>query len=719
MSRIDNKHNKRRSEKTGTTKKKSSWKNITLRILITLLVLTILAVTAGTVYLAYLSKTLPEWNEAVFDKSITSQILDKNEQVISKKFAQENKTPVTYNQISPMFVKSVIATEDNEFYEHNGFSIKGILRSAVSNIFSGSKGQGGSTLTQQLARGVFLSSDEALSKDYSRKIKEILLAMQIEERLTKEEIFTHYANTAYFGHGAYGIEAASTTYFNKHANELTDAEATLLAGLPQSPSFYDPYVNMNEALKRRAMVVKRLVETNRITEAEGEAIKNTEVALTDGTDYSSDDATTKNNKYFTDYITIQADRILSEKKLESLYKGGYTIYTTMDTNVQQSIENVYQNSSYFPSGMNGVKPESAMVVVDHTTGEIRGLVGGRTYELEQGFNRAIDAKRQPGSTFKPISVYGPAFEAGIVAPSSVYNDSPEPPVYDGQGRPYELVNYEGTYSGKVSIRNAIARSTNTIAVRVLNDIGTKTGFDFVKRLGITSLEDSEKDNLSLALGGLKQGVSPLEMAKAYSTFANKGKLIENTSIRKIVDSYGKVVYEAKPKSQQVISQEVAYMVTNTLEDVVDHGSGTSAALANRDAAGKTGSTDMVDSSGKVIHNGNKDLWFVGYTPELTAAVWIGYDQSDENHYLSRSYSSNMCANIWSSVMSQSLANTPNSTFEKPKNIIEENIDRTNGLPTNTNTGYTDIFIKGLEPKKASSSLVDSTAGKGSATMKNG
>ena len=725
MPRINNKYNKyhnkkiRTIKKIGTIKKKRSWKNITLKVFITLLILIILIITIGTIYLAYLSKTLPEWNETIFNKSITSKILDKDEQIINEKFGQKNKTPITYNQISPMFVKSVIVTEDNEFYEHNGFSIKGILRSAISNIFSGSKEQGGSTLTQQLARGVFLSNNEALSKDYLRKIKEILLAMQIEEKLTKEEIFTHYANTTYFGHGAYGIESAAITYFNKHANELTDAEATLLAGLPQSPSFYDPYINMNEALKRRDIVIKRLVKTNKITEAEGEAIKNTKVVLTDKANYSLEDTKTKKNKYFTDYVTIQAERILSEKKLENLYKGGYTIYTTMDANIQQSIEDVYKNNSYFPKEMNGVKPESAMIVIDHTTGEIRGLVGGRTYEVEQGFNRAIDAKRQPGSTFKPISVYGPAFEAGIVSPSSIYNDSPEPPIYDGQGRSYELINYEGTYSGKMSIRKAIAYSTNTIAVRVLNDIGAKTGFEFAKRLGITSLENSEKDNLSLALGGLQQGVSPLEIARAYSAFANKGNLIENTSIRKIIDSYGNVVYEAKPKNQQVISQEVAYMITNTLEDVVNYGSGKSAALTNRDAAGKTGSTDMIDSSGKVIQDGNKDLWFVGYTPELTAAIWIGYDQSDENHYLCKNFSSNLCANIWRNVISQSLANTPSSTFEKPKNIIKKNINKTTGLPTNTNTGYTDIFIKGLEPKKISPSLFTSNINKGSAIMKNG
>lgn len=723
MSKIDNKNkNNKRSQinkKIRLTKRKHPCKDIILRMLIIILILTILLATIGTIYLAYLSKTLPEWNETVFDKTITSQILDKNDHVISTKTAQKNRTTVTYNQISPIFVKSVIATEDNEFYEHNGFSIKGILRSAIANIFSGSKSQGGSTLTQQLARGVFLSSDEALSKNYSRKIKEIFLAMQIEERLTKEEIFTHYANTAYFGHGAYGIENASITYFNKHANELTNAEATLLAGLPQSPSFYDPYININEALKRRAIVVKRLVDTNKITKTEGESIKNTGVVLINGIDCSSKDKKTTNNKYFTDYVTIQAERILSEKKLENLYKGGYTIYATIDTNIQRSIENVYQNDNYFPNGINGINPESAMVVVDHTTGEIRGLVGGRTYEVEQGFNRAIDAKRQPGSTFKPISVYGPAFETGIVSPSSIYNDSPEPPIFDNHGNPYELINYEGIYNGKMSIRNAIAYSTNTIAIRVLNAIGTKTGFEFAKRLGITSLEDSEKDNLSLALGGLQHGVSPLEMARAYSVFANKGNLIENTSIRKIVDSYGKVVYKAKPKNQQVISQEVAYMVTSTLKDVIDYGSGKSAALANREAAGKTGSTDMVDSSGKVIKNGNKDLWFVGYTPELTAAVWIGYDQSDENHYLSKGFSSSICAKIWSRVMSQSLTNIPSIPFEKPKNIIEERIDRTTGLPTNKNTGYTDILIKGLEHKKSSSSLITNTSHKGSVTMKNG
>lgn len=705
------------SHKSKKKKQRKKIKNKGLKFLIGILIFSVLALAAGTIVLAVLSKTLPPWDDSSFEQSMSSNIYDKNENLISKEFSTENRTPITFDQMPDFFIDALIATEDASFYEHKGFSIKGILRSAVSNIFSKSTGQGGSTLTQQLARGVLLTNEEATTKSYTRKMKEVLLAMQIEDRLTKEEILTHYANTVYFGHNAYGIEAAALTYFNKHAIDLTPAEAALIAGLPQSPSRYDPYENLELAKSRRNDVITRLVETEKITPEEGEALKAEEIVLNNGMMDKGPSPTLQNYKYFTDAVTLQAEQILTEKNLESLYKGGYNIYTTLDPLVQQNMEAAYNEGGSFPEGMNGVEPESAMIVIDHTNGEIRGLVGGRTYLVEKGFNRALDGKRQPGSTFKPLAVYGPAFEKGVIAPSSIYNDSPTPPVFNGQGAEYPLVNYSGSYSGEMTIRRAVKDSTNTIAVRVLNDISPGAGFDFARRIGITSLSDNERDNLSLALGGLQDGVTPLEMARAFGVFANNGVLVDNTIIRRITDSYGNVIYENKPEGQQVISPEVAYMVTSVLEDVVKSGTGTGADIYGTEVAGKTGSTDLVDPSGNVLTHGNKDLWFVGYTPELTGAVWMGYDNTDADHYLPRWVSSNTCSVLWSNVIS----NIPitQRSFNVPANIETLSYDPYTGLPTSQNTGLTDIFIKGLHPGKPSNSLIDRTPTEGSAKMENG
>lgn len=680
-------------------------KSTVLKILIVFATLLVIAAIIGVIVVIYLSSTLPKWDETAFDQSMTSNIYDKNDQVVSMKYQTYNRIPVSFNEISPTFLEAIIATEDKNFYKHGGFSITGIIRSAITNIFTSGRPGGASTITQQLARGVLLANEDTSTVDYTRKIREILLAMQIEDRLTKEEILVHYVNSIPYGQGAYGVEAASITYFNKSASDLTLPEAALLAGLPQAPSTYNPFENVEKATERRNHVLNRLADEGYITTEEAEAAKAEPITLNPGVPQTiTENSSLANYQYFIDYVTMEADKIISEKNLESIYSGGYKIYTTLDTDVQSAIETVYNNPGNFPGGMNGVNPESAMTIVDPQTGAIRGLVGGRTYSVEMGFNRAVSAQRQPGSTFKPIVVYGPAFEKGIISPSTIVKDTPDPPLTDASGNNYPLVNYTPNYSGNMSIRTAIKNSVNTVAVRILNEISPKTGYEFAKRLGITTLTEGDSQNLALALGGTEYGVTTLEMATAFGVFANNGTLVESHSIRKIEDNYGNVIYESKPTSTQVISPEVAYMVTSVLLDVVNSGTGRAAALNSRQVAGKTGTTDLV-VNGVEYPEGNGDLWFVGYTPQLSGAVWIGYDNNSTDAYLQKNlYGSSIAADIWSSVMSLATAKTAPASFVRPNGIVDLQVDPNTGLPTATITGLVDIFINGLLPTKPSSTL---------------
>lgn len=684
-----------------------------LKALIGFLIFSIFAAASGIIYLAYLSRTLPSWDESAFDQSTTSKIYDMNDSVVSMKYKNQNRTTITYSQISPDFITAILATEDADFYEHNGFSIKGIIRSTLTNLFTSGRPHGASTITQQLARGVLLTNEDTTSVSYVRKIREILLAMQIEDRLTKEEIFTNYVNTISFGHGAYGVEAASVTYFNKSAKDLTMVEAALIAGLPQAPSNYDPFKNPEKALARRNIVIDRLVAVDYITKEKAEELKKIPITLVEGIPNQAvnEEKQLANYQYYIDYVTSIADKIITEKNLESIYNGGYRIYTTLDTNVQSAMETVYNDDSLFPQGMNGVDPESAMTIIDPTTGAIRGLVGGRSYTVEMGFNRAVSAKRSPGSTFKPIVAYGPAFEKGILSPSMIVKDTPEPKLLDGTGNVYEFNNYSGNFVGNVNVRTAIKNSINTVAVRVLNDITPRYGFEFAKRLGITNLSDNEKDNLALALGGLQNGVTTLEMARAFGVFANQGVLVESNSIRRIEDSYGNIIFESKPVSTQAISPEVAYLVNNVLLDVVNSGTGTNAKLYKRQVAGKTGTTDLV-VNGTNMKEGNGDLWFVGYTPQLSGAVWIGYDKNSSTSYLQKAkYGSGKAAYIWHQVMAIALQGKPYLTFNQPAGIVEMQIDPATGLPTTNTTGKSDLFIKGLLPTQPSSTLSIASEGK--------
>ncbi|EAF7114377.1 penicillin-binding protein 1A [Listeria monocytogenes] len=522
-------------------------------------------------------------------------------------------TFVSIDKISKNLQNAVVSIEDRKFYEHKGFDLKGIARAGVNLVTSGGISGGGSTITQQLAKNALLTQEQT----FTRKAKEIFMAREIEKTYSKDEIMEMYLNRSYFGNGEWGVENASLKYFGKSAADLNIPEAATIAGLLQAPSAYDPYQHIDKATNRRNMVLNAMVETGTISKAEGDKYKATKIVLND----QSKDPLANKYPWYVDAVINEAVNEADITQDEIMQKG-YKIYTELDQNYQTSLENVYNNDGLFPSNANdGTLVQSGAVLMDPATGGIRALVGGRGEHVFRGFNRATQMKAQPGSTMKPLAVYTPALQSGYDVDSMLKD---EKITYKGN---YTPTNVGGVYSGEVPMYKAVANSINAPAVWLLDQIGIDKGVKSVEKFGITV---PEKDRtLGLALGGMSKGASPVEMATAYATFANNGAKPESHIITKIVDPSGNTVYENVPKTKQIISETVSNEMTSMLLDVINTGTGQSAAVSGHEMAGKTGSTQVPfdDTSG------TKDQWFVGYTPNLVGAVWMGYDKTDKEHYL--------------------------------------------------------------------------------------
>jgi penicillin-binding protein 1A len=479
--------------------------------------------------------------------------------------------------------------------------------------------------------------------------------------MSKQEIFTYYSNVIYFGQSAYGIDAAAQKYFGKELQDLTLEECATLAGLPQSPINKDPVNDMDKAVERRNTVLNAMLKEGYISEEE----MNASIALPITLNPSINIVDNKYG-YFIDTAIKEAEEILREEGLPSLFVGGYSIQTTMDTKGQQILETLVTNPANFPKDANNEKCEVAMVVYDQTTGAVKALLGGRDYSA-MGLNRVYAKGRQPGSTFKPIAAYGPAIEMGLTA-NDTYVDGP----ISISG--YEPKNAGGSYRGQVTVRQAVVNSINTVAVQVLYDISPRKGWEFATRLGI-ELADEEKYYLSIALGGIENGVTPMEMVRAYGAFGNKGVLEEPHLITKIVNKNGKVVYKYVPESEQVITPTVAWYITDLLKSVIASGTGTQARISNLDMAGKTGTSQLPG-----VDNANKDIWFVGYTPNISASVWMGFDIADKENGFYNQYGGGFPARFWKLFMQQYLSGETVVKFEKPdpleiirRTIIKKNI----------------------------------------------
>ncbi|MDZ5472506.1 PBP1A family penicillin-binding protein [Bacillus sp. 31A1R] len=609
-------------------------KHITQILLLTLLVFILLTI----LFFAFLANqaNVQSLKEGLRQSTV---IYDKDGDMATN-VATNRTSGVSVNDIPEHVKNAVVAIEDHRFYEHNGFDLKGITRAFFTNLLSGRITGGGSTLTQQLTKNALLSPE----RTYKRKIEELFLAVEIEKNYSKDEILKMYLNQVYFGSGAWGIDQASKKYFNKDIKNVTTSEAALLAGLLQAPSALDPYHYYDRAINRRNIVLTKMHENGMISKKELKLAQAEEIKLEDG----GGSFIERKYPYYIDAVLDEATTKYGLTQEEILTRG-YRIYTEMDQNLQAVLENVYNNDSLFPRGNNGVLVQSGAVLLDPNTGGVRGLIGGRGEHVFRGFNRATHLRTQPGSTFKPLAVYTPALEEGYHITSKLKDEQ----LTFGK---YKPTNSSKTYKGEVAMYEAVQDSLNVPAVWLLDQIGLEKGLSSLKKFGIPLQKEDEY--LGIALGGMHKGISPLQLAEAYSTFPNDGKRNDSHLITKIVGPTGNIIAERKPVTTKVTSKKVAREITSLLLNVVESGTGKGTKLAGVDIAGKTGSTQLPYNN----INGSKDQWFVGFTPNIVGAVWVGYDKTDKNHYLSSSSSENVVP-IFRSIMEKSLPHLEPAEFE--------------------------------------------------------
>lgn len=597
--------------------------------------------------------------------SQSSQLIDRNGSLIDYFHTGVNRRAVSLDEISPYVIEATVSIEDKRFYSHFGFDIKGLARAILVNVQSLSAKQGASTLTQQLARNLYLTHE----KTFERKLKEAIYTAQLEMKFSKDEILEMYLNQIYYGHGAYGIEAAAQLYFNKSAQDLDLAESTILAGIPKGPKYYSPYNNMLNAKNRQDLILQAMVENNYISEEEKQSAYNELLAFhTLGLTTSNSEAS-----YFKDYVIQSAIHDIGIDE-QLLYEGGVTIYTTLDLKMQELAEQKVQEGMLLDS-----EQQAALIAIDPRNGHIKAMVGGKSYDDNQ-YNRSIATTRQPGSTFKPF-VYLTALQKQKLTVLSTFKSEPTIFTYDEGRKTYEPQNYGNKYvNDYISMRRAIASSDNIYAVNTFMTVGADAVIETARRLGITA---DLTPVPSLALG--TSPISPLEMASAYGVFANQGTYNKPIAILKIVNKQGKTIYEANYEPTPVISAPEAYLVTSLLEDVFEAG-GTAHRVQpyiHRPIAGKSGTTEV-------------DAWMVGYTPELSTAVWVGYDK-DRYLTVAEAY---RAAPIFAHFMEGALQDVPPKMFPIPEDIVTVYIDEDTGLLASEAcpSEKLEYFLIGTEPQ---------------------
>ncbi|MGE5582482.1 MAG: transglycosylase domain-containing protein [Bacillota bacterium] len=558
----------------------------------------------------------------------------------------ENRIEMPLQKVPALLKKAIINVEDNRFYEHSGIDIKAIFRAMWVDLKGGGYIEGASTITQQLARNVLLTQKRTMA----RKIQEAFLAMSIERNYTKDEILERYLNQICFGHGAYGVEAASRLFFGKSVTELQIHQMALLAGLPKNPTGYSPYLHPQAAKERREIILEQMAKYGTITPAEA-AFYNQKPL-----DVIPLSAAKRRAAYFVDYVVQRLKGIINE---EALYVGGYQIYTTLDPAVQDAAEMAVASlTGGKPDALKVLQPQMALVAIDPRTGYIKAMIGGRDYANTQ-LNRAASARRQPGSTMKPF-VYTAAMDSRQFTPSTIMVD--EEVKYQTPQGEYAPQNYDKIFRGEISLRQALEQSINIIAIKLVENLGPSRVLNYAKKMGLKNLVvtgvNSDLNFSALALGGLTNGVTPLELTGAYTPLANKGIYVEPIAVLEVKDADGNTIYEDHPHKQVAIPEATAYLMTDMLRGVIMRGTGR-AAMIDRPAAGKTGTTSDYTNA-----------WFVGYTPDLLASVWIGNDiQRNPVTINGAAIGSAKAAEIWGIFMRKALAQTPPSDFVPPAGIV--------------------------------------------------
>ena len=572
----------------------------------------------------------------------TSIIYDGQSDVVTRLHGVQDRTWVSVSELQPSTVYAFISAEDVRFFEHEGVDVIRIAGAIVADIKAGSYVQGASTISQQLIKLSHLTSEKTIS----RKAEEAALAYEMERQYSKEDILEMYLNYVYFGGGYYGIEAAAEGYFGVHASDLTLDQSAMLAGILKSPSGYAPHINYAASINSRNNILRLMRDYGYITDDEKKqaSARRPTILHDKNEEYSS---------YYTDAVTKSAAALMGIT-VDELIRGGYSIYSAMDSDIQHYCEEMFKNGELFPAE----DSEAAIVVLEPSTGMVVAMVGGRSYTGGISFNRATDIRRQPGSVIKPVIAYAPAFEYLNYTAADMILDE-ETTFAD-----YTPSNYGNKYYGWVTVREAVTKSLNVPAVKTLSEVGVGRAKDFAKRCGIEF--DDTDDSLALALGGFTYGVSPLQIAGAYSCFASGGIYNTPTLIKKITDRNGLTVYEYRQDSRRVMSEANAYILTSMLKSVVTEGTGHRLNTLDIPIAGKTGTVGLA--------NGNRDAWMAGYTPEYTAVVWQGYDSDRLGLLPSSATGGTYPALMLYELFNHIYPDGRSGDFEKPESVKQYSID---------------------------------------------
>ncbi len=661
-----------------------TWK----RALVVLLILGGIGMGAGIGYVAAALRDIPNFDPQKLSRPASSSVFyDIKDQPIAKLHDEDYRFVVSAKDIPVHLKEALKASEDKNFDKHPGVDIVGLGRAVLTLGGAG----GGSTITQQLAGNVFLDRGELTIR---RKVQEAYLAFQLERTYTKDEILNFYLNQIFFGHWAKGAQAASQMYFGKDVRDITLAESAMLVGIIPAPNAYSPYEDMAKAKRMQEMVLDLMTEQGRISQAEADQAKKQEIKLAG---LKEDQRTTA--PYFVDYTISQVQELIKDQygSLEAaqnaIFVDGLKVFTTLDPDTQSAAEKAVADlmAEYTAKSQDGTfLRQAAAVVMDPVTGHIAAMVGGRGYDsdVSRAWNRATQTVRQPGSVIKPLVDYAPAIAKRVITAATVFDDVPT--VFPGN---YKPTDFDDKYYGLIGIREALFRSQNITAIKTLQALGVDNGIDFLRKLGITTIETKDPirndRNLSLAIGGITKGISVLELTQAYGALANGGVRVQPVAIREVQDRYGRTIYKAQPAKTAAMDEQTAYIMTNLLKSVISDPRGTGyRGRIDRPAAGKSGTTDDW-----------ADAWFVGYTPDYVGTVWVGHDQPTPMNDL---YGKSLPLRIWQQIMTVAHRNRPVRDWNRPANIVDLEICTVSGKRPSSicpkDKISKEVFVTGTEPK---------------------
>lgn len=687
---MSNKHGAPNKRKAKVTVGRSVWRTIrnTFLGLFLITVIVVTGILAG-MFVA-VSKEMEDLNvenaALNFSSFIYANDDNGNSVQIEHLYDEGNRIWVDSEDIPKIMKDAVVSIEDERFYSHIGFDVKrttgAFVKWALNKIGIGSSSYGGSTITQQLIKNITKDSDRTAT----RKLNEIMRAVALERQLSKDEILTMYLNIVYFANNCYGVQAAANVYFGKDVGDLSLAQAATIAGITQKPSAYDPFKHPDKTIEKRNIVLAKMLELGCISQQEYETASSEEMIV--NTEYKAKKA--QISSYFVDQVIndvindLQSRRGYSETYAEQqVYNGGLKIYSTVDMKIQSIMESVFTDSSNFPK-VSGESAQSAMVITDPYTGQVKGLVGGLGKKTDRrGLNRATQSYRQPGSAIKPLAAYAAAYQNNKLTSSSIIVDEK---ITFGKWSPKN--SYSG-YKGIMLPRHALEISANIPAVKVVDESGVNFAYNFMKNtLNFSQIDERDMGLSQLALGGLTIGVSPKEMAAGYSIFVNGGQYIQPYTYTKVVDESGKVLLENKSERYTALSSENAFIVADLLSDVVNGSSGTgrAAKLSNMPTFGKTGTT-----------NDDKDRWFVGFTPYYVGAVWYGFDQPKSIKSAGVTY--NPATRVWKTVMEKVHSGLAEKELTVPEEIVSKEICvKTGKIAVKGCESSMEYFVKGTQPK---------------------